>query len=291
MSYSTNKFLRKIYDTEIGEDDRFTGDYVKQLKNTCSNLFSDVCKTSGVNLNVDSNCLNKNGITKAQLAEWLTATIYLLDHCCLPLMDIAVEELDVLKNEKIAEQKKIIQLQEQVIEKKEEELNTVKKTVQSELQLYSSVVKQTCSDALTPHKIASVVTKVNREEDRSSNVVVFGLAEEEQEDLNSKVNVLLEQLEEKPKIMNCCRLGKSKSHLARPIKFSVSSSNIVYQILSKAKKLKDTEGYQSVYIAPDRSPEEQAERQKLVAELKKKRLSDLQKHYVIRKGAVVLIDS
>ena len=122
--------------------------------------------------------MNKSGITKAQLAEWLTATVYLLDHCSIPLMDSAVlqkNELDDLKNEKINDQKKIIQLQGQLIEKRDEELKTVTKTVQSELKLYSSVVKQSCSDALAPQRIASVVSKVNKEEDRSSNVVVFGL--------------------------------------------------------------------------------------------------------------------
>ncbi len=121
-------------------------------------------------------------------------------------------------------------------------------------------------------------------------MVVFGLAEEEHEDLNSKVKVLLEQLEEKPQVMNCSRIGKAKSDRARPIKFSVSSSNIVYQILSKAKKLKGRDGYQAVYIAPDRSLEERITRQKLVAELKKKRSNDSQKHYVIQKGAIVVID-
>ena len=295
MSYSTNKYLGDIYVTGIGEDDCFTGDYVKQVKTTCSSLFAEMCKSSGADqvYRLDSNSLNKPGITKAQLAEWLTATVYLLDHCSLPLMDSAVgqkNELDDLKSEKISDQKKIIKLQGQLIEKKDEELNSVKKTVTSELKLYSSVLKQSCSDALAPQRIASVVSKVNREEDRSSNVVVFGLAEEEHENLDAKVNVLLDHLEEKPLVMNCCRLGNATSTRVRPIKFSVKSSDIVYQILNKAKKLKDIDGYHAVYIAPDRSVEERITRQKLVAELKNKRLSDKQNRYVIRKGAIVIVD-
>ena len=100
----------------------------------------------------------------------------------------------------------------------------------------------------------------------------------------------MDHLEEKPLVTNCCRLGNATSTRVRPIKFSVKNSNIVYQILSKAKKLKDIDGYQAVYIAPDRSVEERITRQKLVAELKEKRLSDKQKHYVIRKGVIVLVD-
>ena len=295
MSCSSNKYLGDIYDTEVGEDGRFTENYVNQLKTACNGLFSDMCKSSGVKetFNLYSPCLNKPTITKAHLIEWLTATTYLLEHCGLPLLDSAVEqksELDDLKNEKIADQKKIIQLQEQLIEKKDKELNTVKKTVESELKSYSSVVERTCSAALAPQKIASAVSKVKREEDRSNNVVVFGLPEEEHEDLESKVKALLENLEEKPKVVDCCWVGSTKSTRIRPIKFSVNSSNIVYQLLSKAKKLKDVDGYSTVYIAPDRSVEERLARQKLVAELKEKRSSDTSKHYVIRKGAIMPVD-
>ena len=72
---------------------------------------------------------------------------------------------------------KIIQLQSELIDKKNEELGSVKDTVETELKSYSSVLKESCSAALTPQKIASAVKQVNAQEDRNRNVIIFGLAE------------------------------------------------------------------------------------------------------------------
>ena len=63
----------------------------------------------------------------------------------------------------------------------------------------------------------------------------------------------------------------------------------VYQILGKAKLLKDAEGYNRVFICPDRTVEERIGRQKLVTELKEKRSADPNKHFIIRKGEVVCL--
>ena len=77
--------------------------------------------------------------------------------------------------------------------------------------------------------------------------------------------------------------------ISRPIRFKVQSSDSVYQILRKAKQLRDTEGYERVFISPDRTVEERISRQKLVNELKEKRAADPNKHYIIRKGEVVFL--
>ncbi len=132
MVCSSGKYLGDIEQTEIGEDGIFNGDYVKEVKSACGALFADMCHSSGVDcsLNLTSNCLNKPSITKAQLVVWLTATVYLLNSCSVPLMELIVEqkaELDELKSEKIVDQNNITRLQEQLIEQKNEELNTVKK--------------------------------------------------------------------------------------------------------------------------------------------------------------------
>ena len=61
----------------------------------------------------------------------------------------------------------------------------------------------------------------------------------------------------------------------------------MYQILSKAKRLREVEGYKTVYLSPNRTPEERVTRQKLVAELKQKRIGDPNSRYFIRKGEIV----
>ena len=62
---------------------------------------------------------------------------------------------------------------------------------------------------------------------------------------------------------------------------------MVYQILRKAKRLKDIEGLKTVYLSPNRTLEERISRQKLVTELKKKRSDDPSGSYFIRKGEIV----
>ena len=297
MQPLSNKYSDSI-DTDVGEDGLFNGDYVKQVKNAANTLFGDMCKIASVEESSDLQAcnLNKPQITKAQLLEWLETTVFLLDCCSLPLLDFATDqkqELDDLKTEKISDQKKIIELQNQLIEKKNAELQTVQQTVKSELQSYSSVLQKKCSDALEPRKIAAAVKQVEKKEDRSSSVVVFGVPEtevNENEKIESKVLDLLEHLDEKPKILACCRIGQQKSGFARPIRFRVQNSATVYQILRKAKKLKDVDGYKAIYLSPDRTPEERNTRRKLVEQLKEKRLSDTEKLYYIRRGEIISLN-
>lgn len=53
--------------------------------------------------------------------------------------------------------------------------------------------------------------------------------------------------------------------------------------------LKDAEGFERVFISPDRTVEERISRQKLVNELKEKRAADPNKHFIIRKGEIMLL--
>ena len=86
-----------------------------------------------------------------KVAEWSYSSFYLLDRCSLPLMGLAAKQngqLEKLKDDKIAEQLKIIELQNKLIENMDEELDVVKNTVTSELKSSSSVLRESCSAAL-----------------------------------------------------------------------------------------------------------------------------------------------
>ena len=65
---------------------------------------------------------------------------------------------------------------------------------------------------------------------------------------------MLKQIEKKPVIRDCCRvtgMRKSNSKRERPINFTLRSSDMVNQILIKAKILRTKEGYNSIYISLD----------------------------------------
>ena len=58
-------------------------------------------------------------------------------------------------------------------------------------------------------------------------------------------------------------------------------------MLKNAKKLHTQDGYRSVYICPDRSPEERKAYKKLVEEVKRKRNTETDKvHFILRNKIV-----
>lgn len=235
---------------------------------------------------------------------------HILDQYCIPWLQksapLAEEarnlrsENETLKAENSAYQKQIIDLQNQLIEKQDEQLKSVKATVETEMKSYSSVVKsemesysaavsKSCSAALAPKKLQAVVQKATEKNERSQNVIIYGLSEEVNEDLPAKVETVLAEIGEKPVIKDCSRVGTNGTDSIRPVKFCLRSHSHVAQVLKNARKLRTADGYKSVYICPDRSFEERKAFKKLVEELKVKRDSETDKVHLIRHNKVVSI--
>ena len=123
-------------------------------------------------------------------------------------------------------------------------------------------------------------------EDRGKNLMVFGLSEECEEELNKKVSDILSELNEKPRL-EACRVGTSNpenttSIRPRPVKVALSNVILVRQILSKAKALRRNSKYSSVYLCPDRSPEERLAHKELVDSLRTKINEEPHLHHFIR---------
>ena len=244
VQYRAGRYLDELAETtSIGTDNLFCEGNLKEVHEASRLLLSDMCKIFGVQdpKKLIPEDLNKPSVVKAQMAEWLFSAIHLLDNCCFPLMSNARSQLESLQEEKIDDQKEIIKLQKELIGQKNEELGLVSRTVETELKSYSSALQKSCSSALSPKNIAAAVQKVTKEEDRSKEVVVFGVSEEQGECAETKITEILGQLEEKPQIKNCRRIGQPTTGAVRPIIFSVKNSDIVYQILRKAKGLRDIE--------------------------------------------------
>ena len=296
MQINSPAYLTGIERSGIGKAGLFCVDDVNLVRNTTGKLVGDMTRSaSGVHVpsQLTAKSLNHGKLTKEQLSEWLYTAFYLLHRCCLPLMDLAAKQttqIEQLKSEKIRDQEKIIQLQNQLIEKKDDEIKVVKDTVVSELKSYSSVVKESCSAALAPQKIVSAVKQVNQDVDRSRNIVVFGVAEDENVKPEQKIRAILDKLDEKPQISGCVRLGQIKPGVVRPLRFRVRSQETVYQILRKASTLRNLEDCKKIFLSPDRTVEERISRKKLVDQLREKRGADPNNNYVIRKGEIVRDD-
>ena len=212
---------------------------------------------------VTSAILNRRGVTKEKLCTWLESMLTILNNNALLLLQKTVPKADrceTLEAEKIKDQNTIIKLQNEVIKKKEVEINSMRETMQNTEQItsYATVLSKSCAAALAPNKISKAVKSAVDRDDRKKNVITYGVSETEDEVVANKVEEVLSQLNEKPMIKDCCRIGFKKPEAVRPIKFTVNSSDMAMQILCKSFVLRSKENFRSVYICPDRTDEERA---------------------------------
>ena len=173
----------------------------------------------------------------------------------------------------------------------ETSVNAVQAVVKEEIQSYSSVlesaataVKESCVSALAPSKIRTAI--VSALEDRSTNLIVYGLPESSDSTDRDSIKDLFQHLDEALVMSKVERLGRSGEQV-RPIRVVMRTREAARTILGKSARLKDSDLYQRVYIAPDRTFEERSERRALVARLRQMRDHEPEKVWRIRRGSIV----
>jgi hypothetical protein len=266
--------------------------YMRQIVDARDAIFAEMCKElkTDNHHHVQRCFLNKPHITKDKLIRWLETVCFILDSNVVPLLDAGneiIERVTELREEKIEDQETIIRLQQKVIEKSNENFQSVKNTVQEELKSYSSVLQRGCSNALSSKKLEAVIKKVSVTEEMSKNAIVYGLVETEHEKLLEKVEEVLAEIGEKPKLTNCTRVGTKREKVVRPVKITLNSVDHVNQILRNAKLLHTKVGYSGIYICPDRSVEQRKADKRLWEQLKAKRKQEPGKDHRIRNGGIV----
>ena len=156
---------------------------------------------------------------------------------------------------------------------------TVQKTVKNELKSWSDVVKknQTSQVNSTKKSVKEVIEEVHEEDRRACNVMVYGL-EEGAEDEAGLVFLMADlTLEVDCNGVECndiYRVGKREEGKTRPIRVECKTRSDVQFLLSNARKLKKTEKFCKVYLAPDRTREQKVAHNKLVNEMKEKIAAD-----------------
>ena len=244
------------------------------------------------------------GPTKQVLSRWRVEAQDVMGRQSNMMNDMK-EMIELLKTEALADKEKVIRFQDKLLEFKDEQLRslkstvkatvetTVQNTVQKEIQSYSAAVtKKSGGPVLTPDSLKKVIMNAIEQEDRSKNLMVFGLAEEDGEQIEDKVAGLFAELGEKPRVA-VSRMGHKKpgaTTVCRPVKVTLASSTAAHQILSKARNLNQIERRKSVYVCPDRSPEERAVRKKLVMDLKKAAADQPDRQHFIKNGKVHSMD-
>ena len=237
---------------------------------------------------------------KDDIAAWLHGALLFMSRQSVVIDDLK-SVVTELRKDMIVSQRSVVKLQEQLIESKDEQLQAVQKTVQSSVQetvkeefkTYSEVTaahkERSLCEPVTPEVLRTVVKTVVEQEDRSRNVMLFGLPEDEGEQLSTKVTELFENLGEKPRF-DSNRLGKRNTATGnRPVKVSFPNTVTVNQILSKARNLRNTEKYKTVFISPDLSREDRAKHRQLVLDVKKLTAENPDMRHFIRGGKIVSI--
>ena len=126
---------------------------------------------------------------------------------------------------KIDDQKTLIPMKDEVFVKRGDELNEVKSTAQAEMKSYWSMVKKNLPNPLTRKTIKAALKSVCDQEDRSKYFIIYGIEENCSEVLVDRVKEVLEEIDEKPVVKDCVRVGVERSGDTRPRPFRFSLSN------------------------------------------------------------------
>ena len=192
-------------------------------------------------------------------------------------------------------QNDIIELQAKLITCQENNTEVIQTVMKNEVKSWSEILTKNVTkeaSASRVHPVSSkqlerVVKKVVSEEDRSKNLIVYGVEESKSEDVDVIVADIMEIVGEKPRIVERRRIGLPRSGRQRPIRVTLTSGDVVQQILRKSGNLKKSANHSRTYIESDKTVSERAEHRKLVDELKKKIESDPQQYHCIRQKKII----
>ena len=238
----------------------------------------------------------ENKLNKGPLSEYLSNLVKLVDSS-MNLCKAAAGSIDEMKT-------KVLDTQTQLIECQNKEISSVKEVVQEETKTWADLFKKNNNHVKqSTHKsVREAIKAVNEEEERSRNFIIYGVKEEEKEDEewvdDIKINPLHAQITAISKqtvgvdtyIRSIDRIGKRVPGKVRPIKVELDSSTEVASFLSNANKLKESDEFKMVYLAPDRTAEQRVAHNKLVTRMKELIRQDSSKHYYIRNDKIESTD-
>ena len=209
-----------------------------------------------------------------------------------------IERLKIKENDNLMLIKK---LQNNIIESNDKKTDDFSKivndniatTLKKEIRQYNEVVKSNLSEK-TPTNVGGIKSAVKnammdmkKETDRKKSVVVFGLQEEESENLTETTGDLLEKINVTAVIQQAYRIGRKNDERIRPLRIVLSTIDSVHDFLYSAKQLRHSEKYKSVYVSIDRNPKEIVEHRNLVIQLKKKILEFPNRFWYIKNNNVL----
>ena len=272
-------------------------EFLTRLKEETANLLNDAYQTLGARTMRTVRASNFSSMPKDIMTEVLHQALSVLEDFTMILAPDFETARNCVKNQMFDAQNTIIKLQSELLVSRNEQLESFKaavsssvgKTVETEFQTYSSALLKNLpppTPAVTTEELKNTVKNVLKEEDRSRNVMIFNLPEQENEEINAVVAEVFKSIGEKPRV-EASRLGKRSNK--SPVKVTVTNSAVVSQILSKARNLRKINEFKSVFVCPDRSTEQRAKQKLLVADLKRLTREQTDKKHFIRDGKILSV--
>lgn len=209
------------------------------------------------------------------------------------MKDMAKKQLEL--EEMVKGLVKRLEEQAEKMEGQVEKIATLEKEVsilkgeQTKVVTYSGVVREAVEKVQARQERQNKVL-------REANLVVTGLedAKDETEDgTKGKVEEALQKGMRLPpsghgEVQQAVRLKKYAEGKKRPVLVKCKSSTSAGVILKSRSNLKDAEGFEEVFVNPDRTPEEREKVRKAVVEMKKLRKEN-KEAYVTLQGDLVVV--
>ena len=136
---------------------------------------------------------------------------------------------------------KVIQLQGELIGSQDKQLRemapTVERAVKESVEKsYSSVVTtgQPAQSAISSTVIQRTVKDIAEGEERSKNVIIFGLEEQDEENVEARVSEIIEVVGEKARPETVSRMGNKRTDYNRPVIVKLKEHRRIYRGAQKS---------------------------------------------------------
>ena len=230
---------------------------------------------------------SKNQLTKTAVSAWEHVTR--LD----ALVNVLLVEYRQLAEKVMEGDARVIALQSQLLASKKAQLEAVTSAVQnvvkeSVAKSYSEVANSQPAQsypAISSAAIERAVKDIAEGEERSKNVIVFGLEERDGESVAARVGEVFGVLGEKPRPEEVSRMGTKREGQHRPIIVKLRNSAAASGLLRKSQGLRDSE-FKRVFISPDRTVTQRAHQRQLVTDMRKRAAEDKSRRFFVRDGEV-----
>ena len=169
-----------------------------------------------------------------------------------------------------------------VLESKKSQVSTIDNKAGKDTSATSvKTIKSAIRNELREHK---------SREDRSKNLIIFGLEEKEDDELAYRLKNIFNTIEEVSEcdtlsVEHAERIGE-KGEKVRPIRVAMSDKHMAYNATKNSKVLRGTEKYKNVYLSVDRTPEQQGAHKELITRLKQSMKNHPDKYWYIRNGNI-----